>query len=1391
VELEFQDGFMTRNNLHENLSWLLANIALSVPNAPLLPAARDLPGEQLLTPDVATPFTLPPHPNTASLENFDASSTLVQPTNRTAQPDTLHGSTLLARQQQEELDEGGIREGLDGNMGRLVPPSTSKRRTLLLRQEKGQDQLLTPSSTTGSGRLQQAYSASLRAAGTATPANKHATPRQKPCEARHQTPAVDDDDSFVDLTGSDDITSSDSNAFAFGNGARLWSEDCVTRPEPLADARGKKRKSEETREPPAGAVDEEFPDIYDIVEQSAFDDHDSAFHTTPKTSKKRRPKSPDTYRVTKTTSVSWSTSKSQATAHASRTFEVSDDGPRSVKRSPVKSPLKGDLSEAPPPYTSRNTSPFKRDSSSGEDVEFRDPPKGQQSRRARRNSVVIQDTDDEWATPPTHNTSIVTIPSESEPGSGRKLSFGRSKDSDPAIIAFDTPSKPRQELSDVGDRSTFSPFTKGSIPLLDLVASAEAPKVPATVDSQSPLSSQVSPAISDDVKATVLQLFLAKPSVIQRARILSEDKLERNRNAFRSALTSGQLGEHNVLRREKERLTREQTALDALSEEHQSYKSLVLQRDMLVEQIMAAYDQNLETPEQDRRLRELTSELSRRQTSLTSALLNAGINDVSLFEGLGAPPSGSVVQATQLPPNSSHRGQSRDSALVSGGNTQVIMQTQMPRRADDPVSSAFSPPENEPFPRSMNRQRHRPPSPASRTTVHSTFGDGSFPTTSAIHSRRAPSMDEDLYDPDDEEDLFGDEPDLNDREPPNRFRNTTSTSICRSPQKATMRRTETFMSDDEYEDDDIDMLEFAQDFELRQSSSENNTRKSTRSVFLETSGNTASSKQKAVVKRVASTTTKTHFPPELMKFSWSVDVKRALKDRFRMAGFRHNQLEAINTTLSGKDAFVLMPTGGGKSLCYQLPAVVSSGRTSGITIVVSPLLSLMQDQVDHLGDLMIEAVSFNGDVPPESKRQILEKLKSPNPDTWFSLLYVTPEMIHNSSTFRSALSTLNKNKKLARLVIDEAHCVSQWGHDFRPDYKELGAFRYDFPRVPVMALTATATPNVIVDIKHNLGIDDCEVFTQSFNRPNLYYEVRKKEKDTVGTIATLINSKYPGQTGIVYTLSRKSAETTAKKLKDLGIAAHHYHAGIDATKKPLIQKEWQKGKIKVVVATIAFGMGIDKPDVRFVIHQTLPKSLEGYYQETGRAGRDGKPSGCYLFYNYGDVVQLRKMINDGDGNEEQKERQRNMLSTVTAFADNQSDCRRVEILRYFGEAFEKAECRSSCDNCKANGVFEMKDFTDIAVAALEITRGEKRMTLNQCTEVLLGMQKRKYSETLREGSKEYFGFAKKTPKHEIHRIIDKLAAEGALVEENIFNRKAKMAFQYFLVSFIPPPPFLL
>ena len=596
----------------------------------------------------------------------------------------------------------------------------------------------------------------------------------------------------------------------------------------------------------------------------------------------------------------------------------------------------------------------------------------------------------------------------------------------------------------------------------------------------------------------------------------------------------------------------------------------------------------------------------------------------------------------------------------------------------------------------------------------------------------------------------------------------------------------TRIDDDDEFDDDV-MLDYAEDlenygFQQRQPSHHD----ALRPPLAQTSGN---SQTKLVQKSPKSPKKKKRTPAKnddanlehLFRFAWSNDVKAALRDRFRLRGFRENQLQAINATLAGKDVFVLMPTGGGKSLCYQLPSLVRSGKTHGVTIVISPLLSLMEDQVQHLRKLGIQAFLINSETPLETRNGVMDGMREQNVEDYIQLLYVTPEMLAKSTSMINAFERLYRRQKLARLVIDEAHCVSQWGHDFRPDYKLIGDVRKRFPTVPVMALTATATENVKLDTVHNLGISGCEIFTSSFNRPNLYYEVRPKPKgkEDVKHIAELIKDKYHRKCGIIYCLSRKNCETMAEALrKEHKIKAHHYHAGLEPQLKREIQRDWQAGVHHVIVATIAFGMGIDKPDVRFVIHHTIPKSLEGYYQETGRAGRDRLTSGCYLFYGYQDVSKLRRMIDDGEGDWEQKERQHQMLRRMAQYCDNKSDCRRVQVLRYFNENFDAEECEGKCDNCCSGSNFQSIDFTDYAQQAVILVGklAVQKVTLLHCMDVFRGAATKKIVDNGHDELDEYAA-GKDLDRGDIERLFYHLLTERAIVEDNHIN-KSGFANQY-------------
>lgn len=390
-----------------------------------------------------------------------------------------------------------------------------------------------------------------------------------------------------------------------------------------------------------------------------------------------------------------------------------------------------------------------------------------------------------------------------------------------------------------------------------------------------------------------------------------------------------------------------------------------------------------------------------------------------------------------------------------------------------------------------------------------------------------------------------------------------------------------------------------------------------------------------------------------------------LKKYFGFNTFKGNQEHIIKNVLDGRDTFVLMPTGGGKSLCYQLPAVMGDGTA----IVISPLIALMKNQVDAMRNFSTEdnvAHFLNSSL---TKTEI-NKVKTDVLSGQTKLLYVAPE----SLTKEENVDFL-KNVKISFYAIDEAHCISEWGHDFRPEYRRIRPIIDTLGRSPIIALTATATPKVQHDIQKNLGILEADVFKSSFNRPNLYYEVKSKQDVEKEIIKYIKNN--PGKSGIIYCLSRKKVEEIAELLKVNGIKALPYHAGMDSATRTQNQDKFLMEEVDVIVATIAFGMGIDKPDVRFVIHYDIPKSLEGYYQETGRAGRDGGEGNCIAYYSYNDIVKLEKFM-QGKPIAEQEIGKQLLLETVS-YAES-SVCRRKLLLHYFGEEYPKDNCEA-CDNC--------------------------------------------------------------------------------------------------------------
>ena len=421
-----------------------------------------------------------------------------------------------------------------------------------------------------------------------------------------------------------------------------------------------------------------------------------------------------------------------------------------------------------------------------------------------------------------------------------------------------------------------------------------------------------------------------------------------------------------------------------------------------------------------------------------------------------------------------------------------------------------------------------------------------------------------------------------------------------------------------------------------------------------------------------------------------IDLLQPLKTYFGFDQFKHNQEDIIRSLLDGRDVFVLMPTGGGKSMCYQLPAMLMDGTA----IVISPLIALMKNQVDvirHNSDDDGVAHFINSSL---NKSQI-DKVKSDIQKGVTKLLYVAPETL----TKEEHVAFL-KGIKISFYAIDEAHCISEWGHDFRPEYRKIRPIVNEIGVAPIIALTATATEKVRSDIKKSLGMTNVAEFSSSFNRANLYYEVRPKTNQVDKDIIRFIK-QHPGRSGIVYCLSRKKVEELAEVLRTNDIKAQAYHAGMDAATRSQTQDAFLMEDIDVIVATIAFGMGIDKPDVRFVIHYEIPKSLEGYYQETGRAGRDGGEGICLAFYSHKDLQKLEKFMVDKPVAEQEIGKQ--LLKETASYAES-SICRRKLILHYFGETYEPENCHN-CDNClNPKKKVEAKDYLCKALEAVIATK---------------------------------------------------------------------------------------
>ncbi|KAM2156196.1 hypothetical protein ACFX1R_041918 [Malus domestica] len=510
-------------------------------------------------------------------------------------------------------------------------------------------------------------------------------------------------------------------------------------------------------------------------------------------------------------------------------------------------------------------------------------------------------------------------------------------------------------------------------------------------------------------------------------------------------------------------------------------------------------------------------------------------------------------------------------------------------------------------------------------------------------------------------------------------------------------------------------------------------------------------------------------------FPWTKKLEDGNKKVFGNHSFRLNQREVINATMSGYDVFVLMPTGGGKSLTYQLPALICQG----ITLVISPLVSLIQDQIMHLLQANIPAAYLSANMEWTEQQEILRELNYEY--CKYKLLYVTPEKVAKSDALLRQLENLNARQLLARIVVDEAHCVSQWGHDFRPDYQALGILKQKFPNTPVLALTATATASVKEDVVQALGLVNCIVFRQSFNRPNLRYSVIPKTKKCLDDIDKFIKENHYDESGIIYCLSRMDCEKVAERLQECGHKAAFYHGSMDPAQRAFVQKQWSKDEINVICATVAFGMGINKPDVRFVIHHSLPKSIEGYHQECGRAGRDGQRSSCVLYYSYSDYIRVKHMISQGvieqsplasgynriitaNSGRVLETNTENLLRMVS-YCENDVDCRRLLQLIHFGENFDSATCKKTCDNCLKIRTFSEKDVTEIAKQLVELVKlTGQQFSSSHILEVYRGSLNQ-FVKKHRHQTVSLHGAGKHLAKGEGSRVLRHLVTEDLLVEE--------------------------
>ena len=494
----------------------------------------------------------------------------------------------------------------------------------------------------------------------------------------------------------------------------------------------------------------------------------------------------------------------------------------------------------------------------------------------------------------------------------------------------------------------------------------------------------------------------------------------------------------------------------------------------------------------------------------------------------------------------------------------------------------------------------------------------------------------------------------------------------------------------------------------------------------------------------------------------SAEPRQILHEIFGYEHFRGAQAEIVDHVVHGGDALVLMPTGGGKSLCYQIPAIARQRAGHGVSIVVSPLIALMHDQVGALHEAGVNAAFLNSTLDWEQTQDVERRMLSGE----ITLLYAAPERV-NTARFLQQLDSLHQRGKLSLFAIDEAHCVSQWGHDFRPEYRSLTVLHERYAGVPRIALTATADDLTRADIVERLQLEEARQFVSSFDRPNIRYSIVEKKEATT-QLLRFIEREHEGDAGVVYCQSRKRVEDVAVALQAAGVNALPYHAGLDASVRQRHQDRFLREEGIVMTATIAFGMGIDKPDVRFVAHLDMPKNIEGYYQETGRAGRDGAPADAWMTYGLQDVVNQRRMIDESPAGEEFKQVMRGKLDALLSLAEA-SDCRRVRLLGYFGE--QSTPC-GNCDNCLTPP--QVWDGTDAARKLLSTIYRVQQMSgigfgAGHIMDILRGKTTDKMTQ-FGHASISTFGIGSDLSEVQLRGVLRQLIATGALaVDSQAFN----------------------